>query len=154
TPPDWLVCVVLPEADVLGRVGQSNRRTFLIGLGALAFAVLVSLYVSARVARPLRQLAKETEAIGRLRVDALPVAHSPVLEVDRLAVAREDMKTSLRSFQKFVPADLVRRLLSAGQEARLGGESKALTVYFCDLVGFTSVSEQLAPADLVRLLGE
>ena len=44
-----------------------------------------------------------------------PVAHSVVLEVDRLAVALEGMKANLRSFSKYVPADLVR--LSCGVEA-------------------------------------
>jgi len=85
-------------------------------------------------------------------VDPLPVAHSLVQEVDRLAVAMEESKTSLRSFQKYVPADLVRQLLSSGQEAKLGGENKIVTIYFCDLADFTSVSEKLTPQELVQHL--
>jgi adenylate cyclase len=152
--PDWLVCVVLPEDDVLERVGRSNRWTLWVGLAVLLSAVLISLYVSRRVSGPLARLAAETEAIGRLEVEARPVAHSPVLEVDRLAVAVEQTKTSLRSFRKYVPADLVRLLLASGQEAALGGESRCVTVYFCDLADFTSVSEQLAPEELVRHLAD
>jgi adenylate cyclase len=152
--PDWLICVLVPEDDILGRVHHSNLATLWIGLCILVFATLVSLYVSRVVSQPLSRLARETEAIGRLQVDARPVAHSPVLEVDRLAVAVEETKTSLRSFQKYVPADLVRLLMSTGQEAVLGGESRTVTVYFCDLADFTSVSEALPPEQLVRHLGD
>ncbi len=62
------------------------------------------------------------------------------------------MKTGLRSFQKYVPADLVRLLIESGQEAELGGTRRELTVYFSDLVGFTSISEKLDPDTLVDLL--
>jgi adenylate cyclase len=152
--PDWLVCVLMPEDDVLERVWRSNREAFWVGLAVLVAAVLVSLYVSRKVAGPLAKLASETEAIGRLELRPRPVAHSPVLEVDRLAVAVEETKTSLRSFRKYVPAELVRLLTSSGQEAALGGEKRRVTVYFCDLADFTSVSERLPPEELVRHLAD
>jgi adenylate cyclase len=152
--PDWLVCVLMPEDDVLERVGRSNQQAFWVGLAVLTVAVLVSLYVSRKVAGPLSRLASETEAIGRLELRPRPVAHSPVLEVDRLAVAVEETKTSLRSFRKYVPAELVRLLMSSGQEAALGGEKRQVTVYFCDLADFTSVSENLPPEELVQHLAD
>jgi adenylate cyclase len=152
--PDWLVCVLMPEDNILERVWRSNLEAFWVGLAVLVTAVLVSLYVSRRVAGPLARLASETQAIGRLELHPRPVAHSPVLEVDRLAVAVEETKTSLRSFRKYVPAELVRLLLSSGQEAVLGGEMRRATVYFCDLADFTSVSESLAPEELVRHLAD
>lgn len=62
------------------------------------------------------------------------------------------MKTGLRSFQKYVPEELVRSLIESGEEAELGGSRKELTVFFSDIVGFTSISEQLTPDRLVALL--
>ena len=47
------------------------------------------------------------------------MAHSIVREVDRLAEAIEKTKTSLRSFGKYVPADLIRLVLTTGLEATL-----------------------------------
>ncbi len=152
--PDWLVCVLMPEDDVLERVWRSNVQALWVGVAVLIAAVLVSLYVSRRVAGPLARLASETEAIGRLELHRRPVAHSPVLEVDRLAVAVEETKTNLRSFRKYVPAELVRLLMSSGQEAALGGEKRRATVYFCDLENFTSVSERMAPEELVQHLAD
>src|SRR5262249_27895775 len=136
--PDWLVCTVLPQGDVLGRVHRNNLVTVIVALGTLAAAVLISLFVSGQVARPLERLAAEAEAVRRLEIEAKPVQHSLVLEVDRLATAAEDMKRGLLSFRKYVPADLVRRLLRSGQEARLGGAPRRLTISFSDVADFTT----------------
>jgi adenylate cyclase len=152
--PDWLICIVLPEADVLGSVDRHNWETFLIGLAVFILALLASLMLSRRISQRLEYLAHETVAIGQWRLAARPVAHSVVVEVDRLAVAMEDTKTGLRSFQKYVPSDLVRRLLASGQEARLGGERRTLAIYFSDIADFTSISERLSPEELVEHLGE
>jgi adenylate cyclase len=152
--PAWIICVILPEEEVLGSVWRSSRFHIWIGLSILFLATLLSLFVARRISRPLGRLMRETEAIGQLKVEAHPVAHSLVLEVDRLAVATEQTKTSLRSFRKYIPADLVRHLLASGQEARLGGESLRLTIYFSDLANFTSLSEGLPPEKVVRQLGD
>src|SRR6266851_1460160 len=152
--PDWLICTIMPESDVFERVNRHQRICLFIGLCVLAVAVLVSLYVSAQVAGPLEMLARETAAIGRLEMNAGPQIRSVVHEVDRLALAMEEMKTGLRSFQKYVPSDLVHSLLAAGREARLGGELRTMTIYFCDIENFTSISEELAPEQLVEQLSE
>jgi adenylate cyclase len=69
-------------------------------------------------------------------------------------VATQNMKTSLRSFQKYVPADLVREVLASGQEAELGGRRETLTIFFSDIKGFTSISEVLSPESLVEQMAE
>jgi adenylate cyclase len=152
--PDWLVCIVLPEAEVLERVEASNRTTAVVALLVLAIAIFLSLGVSRLVARPLELLAREAAAVGRLDVEARAPVRSPVLEVDRLARAAEEMKTSLRSFRKYVPADLVQALMASGTEAEPGGENKILTVFFCDVANFTTISEGMTPRALVAHLGE
>ncbi len=152
--PQWLICTVLPENDVLGEVHRNLFVNALIGLGSFLLAVALGVWVSGQVARPLERLAHEAEAIGQLQIQARPPLSSVVLEVDRLATATEEMKAGLRSFQKYVPADLVRSLLASGQEARLGGDNRIVTISFCDIAQFTSISEGLAPAQLVAHLGE
>jgi adenylate cyclase len=152
--PDWLICIVMPEHDVLARVYASNRATLAIGVVILGIAILIGLYVSAQVARPLERIARETEAIGRIELVPRPVAHSIVKEVDRLAVAIEQTKTSLRSFRKYVPVELIRMFHSTGLEAGLGGECRRMTVSFCDIANFTTLSEKLLPEELVHHLAD
>src|SRR5262249_17851794 len=136
-PPHWLIGIVVPESDVLEGVRANRQLTVLLAVGVVALAVLAGLYAARQVARPLEQLARQVKAVGQLQIDARPVPHSIVLEVDRMAVATEEMKAGLRSFQKYVPADLVRTLLASGQEAQLGGERRTVTIAFTDIADFT-----------------
>jgi adenylate cyclase len=152
--PNWLIGIVVPEDEVLGDAKKHLRIMVFVALAVLLLAVVLSVFTAGQVARPLEELVHESEAIGRLDLDARPMPHSVVREVDRLAIATADMKTSLRSFRKYVPADLVRKLMLSGQEAALGGERKRLTIYFSDIAGFTSISEAMAPEKLVDHLGE
>ena len=152
--PDWLICILVPEDDFLARVYRGNRITFMIGAGVLVVAILISLYVSTQVARPLERIARETEAIGRVFLQPQPVAHSIVREVDRLAVAVEQTKTSLRSFRKYVPTELIRLFHTSGLEATLGGERRRMTVSFCDIANFTTLSELVSPEELVRHMAD
>jgi len=53
------------------------------------------------------------------------------------------MAQGLAAFRKYIPADLVRRLISDGNGARLGGAVRPMSVMFIDLAGFTGMSERL-----------
>ena len=64
------------------------------------------------------------------------------------------MRKGLLAFRRYVPADLVRQLIRTGQEARLGGVNRELTICFTDIEGFTSLSESLDPEDLMLQLSE
>ncbi len=152
--PHWLIGLLIPEDEVLGRVNRANLIALMVGIVSLLLAMLGSVYISTQISRPLAGLAADAAAIGQFRlVQAAPV-RSAIIEVAQLAGAMEDMKAGLRSFGKFVPTDLVRRVLVSGEEARLGGHRANLTVYFSDIAGFTGVSEKLSPEALVELLGE
>src|SRR3979409_2776232 len=74
--------------------------------------------------------------------------HPPRLtEIETLSGAIGDMAQGLAAFRKYIPADLVKRLISDGTGARLGGAVKPMSVMFIDLAGFTGLSERLpAPA--------
>jgi adenylate cyclase len=150
--PDWTICMLLPEEEVFGDVRRMARLMALLGLGGVLVAGALSVVLSRRVARSLGSIARETREIGRFELGANQPVQSRIREINTLATAVEEMKTGLRSFQKYVPTDLVRLLLESGQEAELGGTRRELTVYFSDIVGFTSISEQLPPDTLVELL--
>lgn len=152
--PDWLICIIVPERSILGRVDASIRNAFIIVIGTAVAAVLLSLLMAVQTARPLRRMARQAVEIGQFRLSAEPVPYSIVREVDRLSNAMERMKASLRSFQKYVPAEVVRTLLAAGKDASLGGERKTVTTYFSDIEDFTSIAERLSCEELVKQLAE
>ena len=59
-----------------------------------------------------------------------------------------------RLFGTYVPPQLVNEMLHDPSRYTMRAESKELTVMFCDMRGFTRLSEQMEPADLQRFLNE
>lgn len=151
---EWIICIVMPEREIMAHVWRNNLWMLGIGTGTMLAAVLAGLYVARQIARPLEQLVREAHVIGQFDVQARPPVSSRVQEVTDLGVALEEMKTGLRSFQKYVPVDLVRALIQTRQEARLGGQAATLSIFFCDIAGFTTIAEAMKPGDLVEQLSE
>jgi len=60
----------------------------------------------------------------------------------------------LDTLGQYVPPEIVGQLSRNANLYTLDGESKRLTVLFCDLRNFTAMSEQLDPKEVVRLLNE
>lgn len=57
-------------------------------------------------------------------------------------------------FGQYIPPQLVAEISKHPDQLKMEGESKFLTVFFCDLQNFTGVAEQLNPKQLTRLLNE
>ena len=55
-------------------------------------------------------------------------------------------------FGQFVPPAVVNRIAAEPQQLNLDGEARELSVMFCDIKDFSSMSEQLEPAELAKLL--
>jgi PAS domain S-box-containing protein len=56
------------------------------------------------------------------------------------------------TFERYVAPTVVERLLADQAHVTLGGERHLITVLFADIHGFTALSEQLAPEELVHVL--
>jgi adenylate cyclase len=59
-----------------------------------------------------------------------------------------------QAFGRYVSPSLVEAITDRPEQLRLGGEEVEVTVLFADLAGFTPLSEEMAPHDLIRLLNE
>ncbi|RYE76094.1 MAG: adenylate/guanylate cyclase domain-containing protein, partial [Oxalobacteraceae bacterium] len=55
-------------------------------------------------------------------------------------------------FGTYVPPQLVEEMLASPRRYSMRAESKELTVMFCDMRGFTQMSEQMAPTELQAFL--
>ncbi|MAA98150.1 MAG: adenylate/guanylate cyclase domain-containing protein [Stappia sp.] len=56
------------------------------------------------------------------------------------------------AFGQYLAPEMVRRLETAPDALKLGGEMRDMTILFMDVRGFTPISEQLTPTDLVAFL--
>jgi len=68
--------------------------------------------------------------------------------------AERERRGIKRAFQHYVAPAVVERILDNPGQLGLGGEKRELTVLFCDIRGFTTIAERLAPERLVPLLND
>ena len=154
---DWRVIVVVPEEDILGEVHGNELYAALAAAGiAACFLTLGTLISRQRLSHPLSDIAEDLKDMSRLETGHQPrIDESRISEVAGMVEAREVLRKGLRSFERYVPADLVRSLMRAGTEAQLGGEQRVLTVMFVDVADFSRISEQIRdPGRLVHALSE
>ena len=57
-----------------------------------------------------------------------------------------------RAFDRYLSPELVSRIAADPRQLELGGEERQMSVLFCDIRGFTRISEQFAPKEIVRFL--
>lgn len=58
------------------------------------------------------------------------------------------------AFRHYLSPHVIERVLEDPSKLSLGGESRKITAFFSDVAGFTSVSENLSPEELVQLLND
>src|SRR4029079_8970350 len=81
-------------------------------------------------------------------------ARSPFADLQSVLQRLELAKTAMRAMGRYVPIDLVRLLYRTGREPVLGGDIVDVTLLFTDIKDFTTLSEQLSPNELARVLGQ
>jgi adenylate cyclase len=152
SPWKWTIGVIVPQDLFLGDVRRLSAITFstcgILILISLCFGYLVSRHIS----RPLSELSRQMARVRNFELIMPDPVQSRILEVDTMTRSFEGMIAGLRSFEKYVPAEIVRQLVLLGSEARVGGEKRCLTIYFSDIADFTSISESMPPEVIVNHL--
>ena len=59
-----------------------------------------------------------------------------------------------KAFSQYVSTAVVEELIANPEKLKLGGERRELTMFFSDLQGFTTISENLEPQELTALLND
>ncbi len=156
-PPTAQVCLY-SMADVIAE--QRNLRNLEIGAGSLSLLVAAGLIlvISHGFSKPIEQLAEATRRIkeGDYGLN-LPVRSCD--EIGSLAASFNDMSRdlALKERYKTVLAQVTDRevadQLISGALA-LGGEVRQVSVLFCDIRGFTALTENMPPAEVITMLNE
>lgn len=150
----WKVVTSIHENDFLDPVRKVALTSLLYGITpSLFFLILCALFFG-RVSKRLKEIAWEMDEIGNLTFRKHDQPHiSRIREINMMNHALIKMKTGLSSFSKYIPVDVVKKLLFQKALER-GAEKKKISVFFVDLVGFTKLSEQIDPQQGVELLEE
>jgi class 3 adenylate cyclase len=150
---------VRADAAVTMRDQQRNIAISAI-LTALAaiLGLTFSMFVSSGITRPVRRLLDGTRAVEAGQLDgSIDVTTSD--EIGQLTAAFNAMVERLRhnekmreTFGRYIDPRVVETLVDRPALAATDGQRRVMTVLFCDMKGFTSLSEGMTPQGLVKVM--
>ena len=141
---------------------QEEHRILLISTVLTALAALLgwafSALVGTGISRPVRRLLEGTRAVEAGHLDE-SITITTRDEVGQLTAAFNRMVEQLRhkeqirdTFGRYLDPRVVERLIDRPSTITTEGERRVMTVLFCDMEGFTRVSEGMTPPGLVRVM--
>ena len=141
-PPEYFALMLLALSVVVNLAGRSLWRGLAAAAAVLGGYALAAQLAFAWAGRWLHLFYPLTCGLG-----------VTLVQLGYGYLTQERQKTVLRrSFQKYVPHEVVEQLLRNPQEVALGGERRPLSVLFSDIRGFTGLSERMNPEAVVRFL--
>ena len=153
------------RGQYLARAGWLWILALWLGLGGLA-AALIAWH------RPWLALAALVVVLGTLLggayacfalLDVWLAAAGPLISASAIwgviifygLITERREKRFVRSvLDVYVAADVIKEVIERRIDLALGGKRRTLTILFCDIRGFTGMSERIAPEAMVGILGE
>lgn len=150
---DWTLVSWVSESAALGDLRLMVRLVMLFALLFWVVMLVVTLRLAHKIVSPIERLAQSARLIGQMRLEEIEPVPSRVRELDHLDRAMRRSVRALRAFGRFVPIDVVKRLVAQGHSLTPGGQLRQVTVMFVDVQGFSALAEQLPSEQLVRQTG-
>jgi adenylate cyclase len=122
----------------------------MFGTLAIILQILFIYFLSRLIAKPLERLERKVNNVRELITDSQnEVISSPIREISSLSRAVDTLDHAVRSFAAFVPVSLVKHLIESNQQLQLGGQSRFLTMMFCDVEAFSKLAESSPSNELL-----
>jgi sigma-B regulation protein RsbU (phosphoserine phosphatase) len=100
---DWLVVMVIPEADFMAQIHTNTQRTVFLSLGAVLVAIGLGILTAHRIADPILRLSQASQVVAqaaqrRLMSDSFqqPVVITSIQELETLSQSFYQMGTQLQ----------------------------------------------------------
>jgi adenylate cyclase len=105
------------------------------------------------ITRPLLVLEEQMRHIQSFDLRDGEPLNSIFIEISRMENTVANTIKALRSFKRYVPAELVHQIVTKEMEANLSGENTEATFLFTDIADFTTISESVNIELLVDKMG-
>jgi adenylate cyclase len=139
----------------IAKIRSEQTQAVLISMIVTVLAAIVGLVfanlVGGGISRPVRKLLEGTRAVEAGRLDQ-SIDVTTADEIGQLAAAFNRMVVQLRdnqrvreTFGKYIDPRVVEGLIDRPNLTAAEGQRRVMTVMFCDLKGFTSLSEGMTP---------
>jgi class 3 adenylate cyclase len=139
-------------------ISELRRNVAGVAVSALALALGAVMLVSRTLSRPVKELSQATREIemGNFSV-RVPVRRRD--ELGALAASFNQMVSGLALQERYrsvlnAVADRTVAQQLIERSGRLGGELRHVTMLFCDIRGFTAITEGMQPGELIEMLNE
>jgi class 3 adenylate cyclase len=144
-------------APLHAEIMDLRRSAMWLGIAALLVALLLITLTSRGLSGPVSRLVMATQEIERGNFDVrVPVTPD---ELGRVSQSFNDMAAGLALQEKYrsvlnaVADRTVAERLIENREV-LSGELREVTMLFCDIRGFTALTEHMSPHEVIELLNE
>lgn len=148
------------EKSIQRSLAQARNETFLITLLLIVIGIAGAAALAFVVTRRILRLVEGTKEIARGNFQFF-IKDSSQDEIGDLVQSFNEMAKSLRekemikkAFTRYVAREVVDEILKDPEQIALTGERREVSVLFCDIRGFTPLSERLSPENVVALLNE
>lgn len=150
----WQVVLVIPQQVILGEILSTMYKTIVISVVILILFIIIVFVVSKKLSQPIIKIANQIKSIENLKLDIKIDDNSKVEEIHKAQSSLKSLQVALSSFIKYLPVELIKKLIHVGQEAKVDGEERELAIMFTDLENFTTISETMTPKEIALQLSE
>jgi class 3 adenylate cyclase/uncharacterized membrane protein affecting hemolysin expression len=163
----WAIVTQIPKDFAYASVATMRRLLIVVSLIAIVLALMVAFGVARQITLPIQQLSSFARDLAARRFDRrVTVNTRDELAVlgDVMSSAAADLQASeerireeeaiRRDLRRYLPSELVDRVVRREQDMQLGGDRREISVLFADVVAFTPIADSLAAEDTVGLLNE
>ncbi len=93
---DWLIVVILPEADFMEKIQQNTQTTIIICAIAIGLSALIGIYVARQITKPILKLANAVSNLAN-QEDGVIIPEEGIEELQVLAKSFNTMSSQLES---------------------------------------------------------
>ncbi|KAJ3144996.1 hypothetical protein HDU89_007608 [Geranomyces variabilis] len=166
---EWAIVLTVSQSVFLARVNQSRNVAIGVFCALLVASMVITVFFAMRVTTPLADVTSRMNSLFKAKralsgqgdtlleseksdID-LDKDASSLMEIKLLQQSFQQMKTTIRGFQRFVHPLVVERIvLDEPGAADICVARKEVSIFFSDIQDFTVLSERLPIAVLITIL--
>lgn len=137
-------------------------RTGVVSAVSIAFflAIMMSVFLSNRVSRPLVKIRATVEKIGqgnfeaRVNIKSKDEFGQVADAINAMAVGLREREELKGAFARYVSQEVMEQILRSRGELSLKGDRRKVTILFSDIRNFTTLAEGHTPEEVVGFLND
>ncbi len=148
------------KQSINAALAKARNEALLITCVMIAVGIGGAVGLATLLSRPIFRLMEGTRAIAAgnfhvvLQVPSRDEIGMLTESFNQMARSLREKEMIKRAFTRYVAREVVEEILKDPESMVLRGERREVTVLFCDVRGFTPLSERLSPEEVVLLLND